>query len=234
MPIADFMPGTDNKKSHLFNQFRDNVGQYLPILGILPTDPDIVQQALDASRFHAMVDFCATMQAATTSWVAEKNNERDGTQSPGGSDIIPALPPDFPAAVPPGIVSRFRALAQRFKANAAYTPSIGQALGIEGGQIVPPDYSLLQPVLSITLSGDQVILAWNWSGYSTFIDMIDLQVDRGDGKGWGILAFATSMTYTDSTPFPATSTAWKYRAIYQVSNAQVGQWSPIASVVVGG
>jgi hypothetical protein len=34
------------------------------------TDADIVQQALDAARFRAVVDFNSTMQSAAMSWTA--------------------------------------------------------------------------------------------------------------------------------------------------------------------
>ena len=63
--------------------------------------------------------------------------------------------------------------------------------------------------------------------------MCELQVDRADGKGFVILAFDTTPGYTDTTPFPATATLWKYRAIYRIEDAQTGQWSQEVSVMVG-
>jgi hypothetical protein len=44
----------------------------------------------------------------------------------------------------------------------------------------------------------------------------------------------TTPGYTDTQPFPATSTVWLYRAIYQVNDARVGVWSQSVSVAVGG
>jgi hypothetical protein len=49
-----------------------------------------------------------------------------------------------------------------------------------------------------------------------------------------MLTWDTTPDYTDTTPFPATPTKWKYRAIYRVADAQVGLWSGVKEVVVGG
>jgi hypothetical protein len=48
------------------------------------------------------------------------------------------------------------------------------------------------------------------------------------------LVHDTTPNYTDTTPFPATATVWKYRAIFQVNGAPIGQWSAVVSVAVGG
>ena len=67
---------------------------------------------------------------------------------------------------------------------------------------------------------DTVLIGWCWGGNRD-------HVDRGDGKGFVPLAY-------DTTPFPATLTRWKYRAIFRAGEAQVGQWSATAEVAVGG
>ena len=64
--------------------------------------------------------------------------------------------------------------------------------------------------------------------------MLEIQVDRGDGKGWGFLTFDTTPNYTDTAPLPATLAKWKYRAIYRVGDAQVGIWSSRQEITVGG
>ena len=75
-------------------------------------------------------------------------------------------------------------------------------------------------------------LTWGWGGNAAFLDMLEIQVDRG--PGWVPLAFDTTPNYTDTTPFPAAPAKWKYRAIYHVGDQQVGLWSAEASVMVGG
>ena len=116
----------------------------------------------------------------------------------------------------------------------AYTPAIGQVLGIEGSQQGAPDLTTLQAVLTLTLIGNAVLIGWGWQGFSAFLDMLEIQVDRGDGKGWVFLTYDTTPNYTDTFPLPATPAKWKYRAIYRVGDAQVGVWSNTVEITVGG
>ena len=234
MPKSDFVATDDNGKASQFVLFRDNIGQYLATLGILATDPDIIQQAADAARFRAMVDFCGNMQNAAQGWTAEKNYERDGGDTAPSGQIVPTLPAGFPPAVPAGIVPRFRALVKRIKAIKACTPTIAQALGIEGSELTGPDMATLQAILTLTIIGNQILVGWGWQGFSAFLDMLEIQVDRGDGKGWIFLTYDTTPNYTDTHPLPATPTKWKYRAIYRVGDAQVGVWSNTVEITVGG
>ena len=232
MPKSDFMPTDDNGKASLLILFRDNIGQFLATLTILPADADIVQQAADAARFRAIVDFCGNMQNAAQGWTAEKNYERDGGDTAPAGQVVPVRPAGFPAAVAPGIVARFRALVKRVKAAKNYSESIGQALGIEGPQHTAPDMATIQPVITVTTQGNQNLVGWGWGGNSQFLDQCELQVDRG--AGWAMLAIDTTPNYTDTAPLPAAPAKWKYRAIYRVGDAQVGVWSAVVEIVVGG
>ena len=85
-----------------------------------------------------------------------------------------------------------------------------------------PDLTTLQAIL----------IGWGWQGLSAFLDMLEIQVDRGDG--WAFLTYDTTPNYTDTHPLPATPTKWKYRAIYRVGDAQVGVWSNTVEITVGG
>jgi len=77
-----------------------------------------------------------------------------------------------------------------------------------------------------------VFVDWGWGGYANYLDMCEIQVDRGDGKGFIDLAFDTTPGYTDTAPFPAAPAKWTYRAIYRVNDAQVGLWSKPVSLTV--
>jgi hypothetical protein len=92
----------------------------------------------------------------------------------------------------------------------------------------------VQPEIEAQLTGGAVFLDWGWGGNSKYLDMIRLETDRGDGKGFVFLASDTTPGYTDTAPLPATPAKWTYRAIYIVDDAPVGAWSKPVSVVVGG
>ena len=234
MPKSDYMPTDDEGKAKLFVLFRDNIGAQLAALGIAASDPDITQQAADATRFRAVVDFAGAMQQAAQSWTAEKNYERDGGSNAPATQAVPALPASFPAMVPPGIVPRFRTLVKRIKVIKSYIETIGQSVGIEGAVQTGPDMTTLQADFDAIIKGNSVFIGWDWGGNSAFLDMIRLEVDRGDGKGFQFLANDTTPGYLDGMPFPAAPTKWTYRAIYIVGDAQVGVWSKPVSITVGG
>ena len=160
---------------------------------------------------------------------------------PGGAPqaltiFTPPAPPSVPAPavvpVAPGALDRIFALIALIKDSAGYTPAIGQDLELIGSAKNTPDFNALQPILTANVLSNGVFLGWNWQGNSAFLDMLEIQVDRG--AGWVHLASDTTPDYTDTTAFPATLTKWKYRAIYCVGGAQVGLWSPTVEVAVGG
>jgi len=136
--------------------------------------------------------------------------------------------------VAPGIEARFRALVQKIKGSPNYNVAIGDALNIEGAQQIPPDLTTVQPVLTLTLNGNHVEVGWGWQGNVAYLDQCEIQVDRGDGKGYVLLTFDPTPGYTDTTPLPTTPAKWTYRGIYRVGEAQVGQWSSPVSITVGG
>ena len=61
-------------------------------------------------------------------------------------------------------------------------------------------------------------------------------MDRGDDKSFVLLNINNEPNTTDTTPLPAAgaSAMWKYKAIYRLHDEQVGQWSDVISVSVGG
>jgi len=63
----------------------------------------------------------------------------------------------------------------------------------------------------------------NWGGNVMHLDSCEIQVDRGDDKGYGLLTIDTTPGYTDTQPFPAARTTGKW-----VSGA-----SPSASASAG-
>jgi hypothetical protein len=145
----------------------------------------------------------------------------------------PALP-DGVVARPAGALSRIFDLVSELKENNACVESICIELGILGSVEATPDLTQARPEITATVSAAGVQIGWGWQGLAKFLDQCELQVDRADGKGFVVLTYDTTPGYTDTTPFPATLTKWKYRAIYRVDDHQAGQWSAEASVNVGG
>jgi len=156
----------------------------------------------------------------------------------GGTLALPVFTaPPLPAGVAArteGALRRVFDLVSEIKENNACTDALCQELGILGAAEAPPDLTTLRPEITATAAAAGVDLGWGWQGLVRHLDQCEIQVDRGDGKGWQVLTFDTTPGYTDTTPFPATLTKWKYRAIYRVDDHPVGLWSAEASVSVGG
>ena len=123
---------------------------------------------------------------------------------------------------------------KQIKAHANCNAANGEALGIEGAEQAGPDLATVQPVITARISGGRVEVGWGWRGHRAVLDQCEIQVDRGDGKGFVLLTYDTTPGYVDTQPFPAAPTKWTYKAIYRVGEAQTGVWSPPVSVTVPG
>jgi hypothetical protein len=109
-----------------------------------------------------------------------------------------------------------------------YLDSIGTDLGL----VAAATPATLLPVFTVRIVSGQVFIDWTWGGLSDWLDLAQLQVNRG--ATWVDLAYDTTPGYTDTNPFPATATIWKYRIQYRVGDDPVGVWSNEVSITVGG
>ena len=229
----DFIATDDEGKAVQMVNTTVNLGGFLGALGLLATDPLVVQQAADSAYFRALVNLQKTVQQFGTALTNWKNYERDGGPVALLTPALPVQPPGFPVAVAPGIIARYRFFANYIKAQPTYAQAIGLALGIEGGHSSAPDLTTVQPVITAKITGGQTFIGWTFSGLREFVDMIEIFVDRHDTKGRVFLTRDTTPGYTDTTPFPATPTVWTYDATWIVGDARVGLTSNPVSITVG-
>ena len=102
-----------------------------------------------------------------------------------------------PPAVANNIFGRLTTLAARIKLASGYTESIGLALGVIGAEQTV-DLNSLKPSLTADSAAGQVVVGWTKQG----MDGVEIEVDRGDGKGFVFLAIDTVPDYTDTQPMP--------------------------------
>ena len=146
-------------------------------------------------------------------------------------------PPALPAGGTPvntGALYRTFALVQTIKDSPGRTDAIEADLRIVGSAQQGPDYDTVAPKFIVSLTPAGVFLDWDFGGFAAFLDMIDFEVDRGDGKGWVPLNSDSTPGYTDTFPQPTAPIRWKYRAIYRLGDQRVGKWSAEMSIIVGG
>jgi len=143
-------------------------------------------------------------------------------------------PPPGGIAVNTGALKRIFKVVQDIRNTPACTDAIASDLGMVGSEQGAPDWNVFGPVLKISRAPAGVTVGWGWQGKSAFLDQCEIEVDRGDAKGWVLLAIDTTPGYVDTEAIPSQPTKWQYRAIYRVGDQRVGQWSAAASVIVGG
>ena len=229
MSKSYYLPADDNGKAAWLNNLAAKLPTYQAALGL--TAGDVTSVTADAAFFTYALNAQIQVAAYSQQWTAYKNSARNGNAPALGA--IPAAPvfPVAPALVAPGIIGRATALVARIKVAPGYTNSIGQALQLIGADN-PVDPTTLKPVLNVELDAGQVCISWLKQG----MDGLEIQVDRGDGKGFVFLAIDTIPNYTDTAPMPAAgqSALWKYKAIYIQADQRVGQWSDVVSIPVAG
>lgn len=223
-----------NKREMLFAQqmmiFKDHIGTHAASLGLTPAQ--VAAQAADADYFNYVVLGHNMVRTYALGWTALKKSLRRGKKSAEAHEMPDLHLPDRVPAVAPGLERRFRTLVRLVKASDNYTPAIGHELGIEAVDHAGPDAATLQPKITVTVVGDHVEISWDWQGHRAFLDLCELDVDRGDGRGFVPLVHSVKTRYTDKTPFPVQPVRWQYRAVYRVGDAQFGNYSSVVGITV--
>jgi len=138
-----------------------------------------------------------------------------------------------PTEVAPGIIARYREIAQRIKVQKSiYSVGDGEYLGIEKGHSTI-DPSLAKPHLRWDLvAGGHPELKFVKSIY----DGIELQKNWSDGKGMVALDKPKLPHYTDMGALPAVgaSALWGYQAIYLLNDKRTGTFCDVVWITVKG
>jgi hypothetical protein len=228
MAKTPYLPAGDSGKAELLEHFAAKLPQYTGLLEI--SAAELAAAQADATAFRRVLQGQQQAQATAQQWTALKNLLRDGGSGGATPPADAAAPPSVPE-VAPGVVPRLTALVARIKNHKAYTPAIGQDLGVIGSEKII-DSSAWKPVLGIKTQAGHPIVTWSKGD----ADALEIWGDRGDGQGFRFLDLDMKPDFPDNAPLPApgTSAVWKYRAIYRLDDQQVGQWSDVISVTVGG
>ncbi len=221
-----YLPRDDSGKARLLEHLARRLPAYAETLEV--SAADIASLQADAAAFRHAIAATDSIQANARHWTAYKNLQRDGGVHVNPLPQLPHLP--APAQdVAPGIVPRLIALVSRLKTARQYSEAIGQDLQIIGPEqrVDPDDW---KPILDTRTVAGQPVLKWPKGD----ADAIEIWADRSDGQGFRLTTITSSVDYTDTSARPATGAVWKYKAIYRLRDAQVGEWSGEVSVAVGG
>ena len=228
-----YMPSQEIEKLIWLKNFANKLSTYATKYNI--TVAEITDMQNSAAFFDYWFNF-GVQNAEFNKKVTEYKLElRNGIPAGATASIAPVAPTfgAAPTAVTPGIFVRATSLAGIIKKRINYTAADGKDLGIEGVEIIGAAHrseSDIKPIISVRLvQGGKPEIVWTKDDF----DGIDIYVDRGDGT-FKFLGTDTVPNFIDTGALPATGASlWKYKAIYRVDDAQIGQWSDVVSVAVG-
>ncbi len=207
-----------------------NVPAFAVKYGITPVQ--ITALEADKEWLNYWFQASSAVQLFAQNVTAFKNEVAFGVAPNGVPSVPPALP-DLgvePPAVAPGVFKRALAIANAIKVHKDYTVADGEAMGLEGAEIVPPDLITERPNLKLTLAADHVDI--NWRKQTLPVEALEIWVKRGAGDFVYLATDTTTPKYVDTQPFPAVEEKWTYKAIYRIGDGRVGLWSEEVSVTV--
>jgi len=227
-----YYPTRSAEQVQWLENFAAKIGGYAAALAL---DAAVVTDIIKDARWvmYVIGPWITAVRAWNLACTQAAKEAQTGT---GGMVALPVFTaPALPAgtvACAEGALNRLFDLVAEIKENNGCGEAMCADLRLMGPESGAPDYALLAPELTLEINGNAVQIGWGWLGFGKWLDQCEIQVDRG--QGWGLLTFDTTPGYTDTHAQPAAVTTWKYRAIFRVDDAQVGQWSAVVSIAVGG
>jgi hypothetical protein len=187
---------------------------------------DIADIAADAGNVALAVNFKEAVDAyrqAVTEWAEIVLEGEPGAPFP--PPPAPPAEPGFAPASKPAIEARTRLYAGIVKADANYTPIVGENYGIVAPEAPPGEVAIASLE---ALSQSQVRVRVRKAGHET----LALDSRRGGGP-WEQLLVLTRASYVDVRPPLASGQpeAREYRCQAYRDNQRVGPVSPVETVV---
>ncbi|MFC2092274.1 hypothetical protein ACFLSV_00100 [Bacteroidota bacterium] len=227
---APYLPKDDPGKAKWLKHFASKTPTYAAVLGITPAEQTSIEN--DSAMYEYIV---ITVHPAYKSKVQDitafKNMLRDGPLGTPTPPVPAALTlPATPTAVEQGIFKRVTKFVQRLKNHPNYTENMGEDLGIIGREM-SFDKSELKPKLKGALDANRPKIIWK---KGSFVDSIDLYVDRQLNNNYEYLTNDSKKDYIDDYPMPSdvASIVYRYKGIYRIGDEQVGQFSDPITITV--
>ena len=221
-----YVPTNKPGKLQLLTLFSEKLPSYITKYGITNTQRD------DMIASAAYLEYCFHSDAAVQQYDQSVTQYIDSLMNGIASGTLGGLPAFVPLTAPAtvpaaGIFDRLVGIVNVIKNHPAYVVGDGEDMGIEGAEhIINED--ALQPQLTVAVIGSGVYIKCPKGDTQGF----EVWVDRGNGT-FVFIGFATSNKFNDPAALPAAAQTWKYKAIYHLHDAQVGQWSNVITIHVG-
>jgi len=221
---STYFPKDELSQSEWYSNFAVKAPAYATALGITAAEITYIQNG--ASMFKYCIDGVMIGTTDLKRRVAFKAALTNGSiGSVIGAFPLPTSMPTAPATVTGGLFHFTSKLVKRIKSNVNYTVTIGVDLGLEKGPEMTLSAAAIEiaPVLRVSNEAGNVILKWKKGKFK----LIDIWVNRNDGKGFVHLATSGSTQFTDDFELPENenSRLCIYKARYRVGDVPSGNYS---------
>ena len=227
--MSSYLKTSDEEIVSQIDNFSSKIEAYAPTFAITPEEVLSVQN--DANYLTWAVSSYFKVDTNKKNWTSFKNILKAG-EAKVTSNVAPTTPvlDAEPKPVAPGVLVRFTTMVNRIKAHPSYTTAIGQNLGIEMTASQQLDINNAKPTLKVVFAGGRVNLQWKKGKFDGIL------IEKDNGGGFITLDKDLHPNFIDLSPMPAQgeSALWRYRAIYLLNDAKVGQWSDIVTTSVIG
>jgi len=206
--MNDYIPHKDDEFAFWHNRFLTTLGPLATALGVTPDELTAI--AADNTAVNDTLDDAAIKDAAA----------QEATQAK--DDAVSAAK------------MRARTIAQRIKKTAAFTPEIGEALGINAPATTSGGSDDAKPTAKAIASGNGANLRCDHDhGYA---DSVVVYRRRGSETAYTRLENVTRFPWHDGSPPLVTGQPEErdYRFRYARGGVEYGQMSDIATVLCGG
>lgn len=203
--MANYFPTSDQEQRAWIVQFLAQLTNYSTTLGVTPAE------------VTALTNTGGSATGAIDNFVA-KSNEFESALASRDSTVK-------------GFASTLRPIVRRIKSSAAYTPTIGETLGIVA-EDQPVDPTQIKPSVAATVNMGFVRLRVRRNG----ADNVAVFCRRVGEIEWRLLGRATRAVFDDTVPLhtPGVPEIREYMVQGYIGDTQVGQPSDPKIVVFAG
>lgn len=230
MAKGPWYPPTLPGQRAMYLNVKNKIGAYMAILGLTQAQVDRI--VLICDTFITAYDYVEQIKLAGESLVEWRDEIFTG--KPTGDPAQPA--PGFSPIVLAvgafiGIVTEFKEWRELIVALPAYTPSIGENLGIVGAEELSAPEGNITPNIQISTETGFVVKA---SGSMQGFKALRFEYQRVGSTVWNLVAFADKLPteFTISPATPGQPENGRIRGIFIRDNVPYGNWTPDFPVTI--
>ena len=227
MPKREFPTNRSDLANYLSN-FARGLRKFRQQLGV--TEADVESAERDAAVYEYLINYAFQLETSRKAFYEYQRDILSGKPGriPAPPEIVPFDPPHPPVT---GLITRARKTTLLVQQLAGFGSEIAATMGMTTSARWRPDPEEIVPTLKVKpLEGGKLSIRVS----KHRMDAIRVEFSENYDGPWNLLGTYTRARITDRLPdaVPGRPRQIQIRAKLCLANELVGEWSPIASVVV--